>query len=211
MSFLLAFAVAVAADLVDVKKLEPRFVLDIKYATTDNFTKRQLYPVARCLLRPEVAEMLLRAQRWLDSHHPGHVFMLKDCYRPEHLQRVMWEVVAGTPQQGYVANPGSKTGSVHNYGAAVDLTLVHDSAELDMGTPYDYFGKLAEPRHEEQLVRDGKLLREHVDNRKMLRDAMVLGGGFLPLTHEWWHFDALRGAALRRKYSKLDIPLEAVP
>src|SRR5687768_17421750 len=89
-------------ELVDVTKLDSRLVLDIKYATTDNFTNRKLYPVARCLLRPEVAEMILRAQRWLDAHHAGHMLMLKDCYRPVSIQHVLWDAVKGTPQQGYV-------------------------------------------------------------------------------------------------------------
>jgi zinc D-Ala-D-Ala dipeptidase len=196
--------------LVDVMKLEPRFVLDIRYATTDNFTGKQLYPVARCLLRPEVADKLLVAQKWLDEHERGHVLMLKDCYRPASIQRVLFDAVKGTAKQSYVMNPDSKTGSVHNYGAAVDLTLAKDGRELDMGTAYDHLGVLAEPRHEERFVAEGKLTRAQVAARHVLRDAMV-AAGFRPLSNEWWHFDALQGAALRARYNKLDIPLEAVP
>jgi zinc D-Ala-D-Ala dipeptidase len=198
-------------DLVDVTALDARWIVDVRYATTDNFTGQQLYPVSRCLLRTEVAAKLQKAQAWIDAHHAGHTFILKDCYRPESVQRRMWEIVRNTPQRKYVADPSSATGSVHNYGAAVDLTLAGaDRKELDMGTPYDFFGELAEPQHEERLVREGKLTAAQVANRRILRDGMVKGGGFLSLKHEWWHFDALQGNALRAKYQKMDVPLEAV-
>jgi len=207
--FWLVLSVANPA-LVDVTTLDNRFVLDIKYATTDNFTGKQLYPTgARCLLRPKVAEMLLRAQKYLDEHHKGHVLLLKDCYRPRHIQKVMWEVVKGTPQQSYVANPFSKTGSVHNYGAAVDLTVADASGrELDMGTPYDSFQKLAQPRHEEEFLKQGKLTWAQVGARRMLRHAMTKGGGFKFISNEWWHFDALQGKVLRQTYKILDVPIQ---
>ncbi len=205
---LLVSLLAADAELVDPTQLEPRLLLDIKYATRDNFTGEKLYPVARCLLRPAVADMLVRAQHYLDAHHPDYVLLLKDCYRPESIQRRMWQVVAGTPMQGYVANPSSKTGSVHNYGAAVDLTLSKDGHEVDMGTPYDHLGVLAQPRYEERFVGEGKLTSQQVANRKVLRDAMVQGGGFKMIRNEWWHFDALQGVALRARYSKLDVPLD---
>ena len=196
------------APLVDATSLDSRFKIDIKYATSDNFMKRVLYPVGRCLTRTAVGDMLKAAQKYLDDHNPGFVLMLKDCYRPHSVQVAMWEVVKGTPQEAYVANP--KGGSVHNFGAAIDLTLADkDGKEVDMGTPYDFFGKLAEPRHEEDFVKEGKLTPTQVANRKLLRDAMVKGGGFKSIPNEWWHFDALSGKELRAKYQILDVPLDA--
>jgi D-alanyl-D-alanine dipeptidase len=195
--------------VVDMAVLEPRLRLDIKYATPDNFTGKILYPVARCLLRKEVASMVVAAQRWLDEKRPGYVLMLKDCYRPVSVQKIMWEVVKDTPMRGYVANPYGKTGSVHNYGCAVDLTLADAAgAEVDMGTPYDHLGILAQPRHEERFVAEGKLTAAQVEMRHVLRDAMV-AGGFHTIPNEWWHFDALQGQTLRGRYGKLDIPLDA--
>lgn len=202
---------APADDLVDVTHLEPRLVLDIRYATPDNFTGQRLYPVARCLLRAPVAAQLVAAQRWLDAHHPGAVLVLKDCYRPAHIQRRMWEAVQGTRKALYVASPDKKIGSVHNYGAAVDVTLAEGGHELDLGTPYDYLGKLAELRHEDRYLAEGKLTAAQVERRRRLRAAMVEGGGFKTIISEWWHFDALQGGELARRYRKLDVPLEAVP
>lgn len=194
--------------LIDVAALAPHLRFDIRYATPDNFTKQQLYPVARCLLRPEVAAMVVAAQQHLDVQAQGYVLLLKDCYRPESVQKRMWEVVKGTPLQAYVANPYSKTGSVHTYGCAADVTLADRSGqEVDMGTAYDHLGILAEPRHEKRFVAEGKLTREQIERRQILRSAMTRAG-FKGLAHEWWHFDAWQGAALRQRYQRLDLPLE---
>lgn len=200
---------AAEIDLVDVSTLDERWVLDIRYATTDNFTGRVLYPTARCLLRPAVAGMLVKAQSHLDEEHPGYTFRFKDCYRPRSVQKTMWEVVKGTKDQSYVANPYGRTGSVHNYGAAVDLTLNGpDGEEVDMGTPYDSFQKLAQPRWEERFLAEGQLTEEQVQNRRRLRSAMT-HAGFKIIRNEWWHFDALQGAALRKRYEILDVPLDS--
>jgi zinc D-Ala-D-Ala dipeptidase len=144
-------------------------------------------------------------------HAQGYVLMFKDCYRPASVQLKMWDVVKGTPMAPYVADPHSKTGSVHNYGAAVDITLIDaQGKEVDMGTPHDFLGELAEPRLEERFLQEGKLTAEQIKNRRILRAAMVDGGKFLQLDFEWWHYDALRGDALRATYQKLDVPLTAV-
>ena len=205
-----ALLLALQPELVDVTKLEPRLRLDIRYATPDNFVGKKLYSTGRCLLRPAVAEAVVRAQRYLDAHRRGYTLLLKDCYRPASVQAIMWEAVKGTPKQKYVANP--RSGSVHSYGAAVDATLADaEGHEVDMGTPYDHLGTEAEPRNEASLLAAGKLTPTQVEHRHMLRDAMVKGGSLKSIQSEWWHFDALRGAELRARYEQLDVPLEAVP
>jgi len=199
-----------APALVEVATLDARFSFDIRYDTPDNFTGEVLYPVARCLIRPEVGAMLVRAQAYLDEHAPGYTLLFKDCYRPARVQRRMWAAVVGTPKQRYVANPDSKTGSVHCYGAAVDVTLRGpDGREVDMGTPYDFLGRLAEVRREEAHRATGLLSEAQLENRRRLRRAMRDGGGFLVLSTEWWHFDALRGKALRARYERLDLSLDS--
>lgn len=198
--------------LVDVAKLHPAFLLDVRYATTDNFVGKQIYPEARCLLVRPVAEKLVRAQRWLDEHHAGLRLMLKDCYRPHSAQFLLWDAVKGTPKAAYVANPHTPTGSIHSYGAAVDLTLAdRDGRELDLGTPYDYLGRLAEPRHEAEYLASGKLTEAQVRDRRILRDAMKKGGGFFAIPNEWWHFDAAPKAIVRKRWHRLDVPFSAIP
>ena len=201
-----------AAPLVDVAGLDARFVLDIRYATADNFFGEQVYPEARCILRRDVAKQVTKAQRWLDAHHPGLRLLFKDCYRPDPIQHVLWDAVKGTSKAAYVANPNTKTGSIHSYGAAVDLTLADaQGEELDMGTPYDHLGKLAEPRHEARFLARGELTQAQVDRRLILRRAMTEGGGFVMINNEWWHFNAAPAAEVRKKYRRLSVPFEAVP
>jgi D-alanyl-D-alanine dipeptidase len=195
--------------LIDVMAMSDRFLLDLRYATADNFFGQKVYPVARCLLRKSVAWRMVQAQAWLEKHHPGLRLMFKDCYRPDDVQWIMWAAVKGTPKAAYVANPETVTGSIHSYGGAVDLTLASaDGQELDMGTPYDFLGKLAEPRHEERFLKEGKLTRAQVDHRRILREAM-LSAGMHMLKNEWWHFNADTAAKVRKKYSRLNVPLES--
>lgn len=202
---------AAAADLVDVSKLHPLFLLDVRYATEDNFFGKKVYPVGRCLLRSAPAEKLVRAQQWLEKNHPGLRLVLKDCYRPASIQFVLWDAVKGTPKSRYVANPNSKTGSIHSYGAAVDLTIADAKGkELDMGTEYDHLGELAEPRLEKQFLKEGKLTRAQVDNRLILRKAMR-AAGWKTIPNEWWHFNDGSHAEVRERYEKLDVSLTDVP
>jgi D-alanyl-D-alanine dipeptidase len=183
---------AKAGPLVDVAPLIPGAVLDLRYATADNFTGRALYPVARCLLRPEVAARLARAARRLERQ--GDRLRLYDCYRPLSIQRAMWKTY---PHAGFVADP--KSGSLHNRGAAVDVGLsAPDGAELPMPTRFDAFEKKARARATDGIPRE---LRKRRDR---LRAAME-AEGFVVNPLEWWHFaarDALR-------FPLLDLPLDA--
>jgi D-alanyl-D-alanine dipeptidase len=181
-----------AAPLVDVALLIPRAVLDLRYATPDNFTGRALYPVARCLLQPEVAARLARAAAKLERR--GYRLRLYDCYRPLSVQRAMWEAV---PRVGFVADP--KTGSLHNRGAAVDVGLsAQDGSELEMPTRFDSFERKARAWATAGIPPEA---RRHRDR---LRAAME-AEGFAVNPLEWWHFDA--DGAL--EHPLLDLPLTA--
>ncbi|WP_246141664.1 M15 family metallopeptidase [Phaeodactylibacter luteus] len=163
------------AEWAEVSRLAPEIVLDLKYATADNFVKEQMYDCGRCFLRPEVAAAVARVQRKMVQKGLG--LKMLDCYRPRPIQQKLWDKV---PDPRYVADPAE--GSMHNRGAAVDLTIVDLSTgrELDMGTPYDFFGPEAHPSYQD-------LPEKVLANRKLLRDAM-LEEGFQPITTEWWHF-----------------------
>ncbi len=161
--------------LVDVTTLDTNFVLDIRYATTNNFTEKQMYECGRCYLREPVAQLLIQAQQ--EFMEMGYRIKLYDCYRPRPIQYKLWEVV---PDARYVARPW--VGSVHNRGGAVDLTLVDSvGQELKMGTDYDYFGEEA---HQDYTDLPEEVLR----NRALLRDILKKYH-FSPIRTEWWHFD----------------------
>lgn len=171
--------------LVDATTRVPGLAVELPYATEDNFLGRAVYPEgARCLLLPEVADRLAQAARTLEAQ--GFRLKAWDCYRPLHVQWAMWKQV---PRKGYVADP--RTGSNHNRGAAVDVTLVtQDGAAVEMPTPFDTFGPAA--HHGSTAgTEEGRAHRE------ALRQAMVQAG-FRPNRMEWWHYDApeRRGAPL---------------
>ena len=196
---------AVLPGLVDVGASLPVQV-QLKYATTDNFMKLNAYGgLTRCFLQSDAAVMLTTAHRLLQKSHPEWTFIMYDCARPRRVQLIMWDIVKGTPQQGYVANPTKPPGSIHNTGCAIDLSLwdTGKAVAVDMGTPYDFFGKKAEPRHEVDLWKSGQLTSEQYANRLALREVM-LRAGFRILPHEWWHFDCTDGTTARKKYPVIE-------
>ena len=164
-------------DLVDLERAIPHLRLDIRYATTNNFTGQQLYPEARCFLRRAPAKKLRAVQAELARSGLG--LKIFDGYRPLSVQRKMWAVF---PHPGYVADP--RKGSRHNRGAAVDVTLIclADGQELLMPTPYDDFTERA---HRNFMA----LPAEAIRNREQLEQVMRRHG-FEGLPTEWWHFDA---------------------
>ena len=158
----------------DIQHLDPSIRLDIRYATANNFTKAQIYDCGRCYLRPETAEALLRAQKNLQRDGLG--LKLFDCYRPRPYQQRLWDKV---PNPDYVTPP--KKGSMHSRGAAVDLTLVDARGnELDMGTPYDFFGP-------EAHFDNTRLPAQVLANRRLLRRVLETEG-LRGIRTEWWHF-----------------------
>lgn len=179
-----------AAPLVDITARIPDAVLDLRYATSNNFLGRQLYPNgARCLLLPETAERLERAAEVLRKQ--GFRLRLYDCYRPLSVQWEMWRVL---PKPGYVADP--RKGSNHNRGAAVDLGLsTPEGGEVEMPTGFDTFSPAAHHGFKGATP-------EATRHREILKAAME-AQGFRKNRMEWWHYDLPRAG----RNPVLDVPL----
>ncbi len=161
-------------DFRDVAALDPSIRLDIRYATADNFTKSKIYDCPRCLLRPEAADAIVKAHKSLKPKGLG--LKMYDCYRPRPYQQRLWDKV---PNPDYVTPPAK--GSMHSRGAAVDLTIVDSKGnELDMGTPYDFFGREAHTDHFD-------LPKKVLENRRLLRETLE-AVGFKGIRTEWWHY-----------------------
>lgn len=174
--------------------------VDIRYATANNFVGTNLYGTFnKAYLHKVAAKKLEAAAKHLQLQKPGWKILVFDALRPRSVQKKLWIHVEGTPQEQYVANP--KIGSVHNYGFAVDVSLVDDKGmEIDMGTPFDNFTELSQPQLEQKFLQEGKLTSQQVKNRKLLRNVMT-GAGFKQLPNEWWHYDALPIQELKKKYN----------
>jgi D-alanyl-D-alanine dipeptidase len=193
---------ALHPDYVDLTDLE-NVIVDLRYSGTNNLLSRPVYGgYQRVLLHKQAAEMFHLASRLLKEHYPQFRFIVFDALRPQTAQVEFWNLVKGTPQQSYFADPAK--GSLHSYGFAIDLGLVDASgAELDMGTPFDDLTPLAEPQKEEAFLASGELKPNQIANRKVLREVME-GGGFMQLPHEWWHYDALPAAEVRANFRRVE-------
>ncbi len=193
----------VEMGLIDIQTIDPSIKVDVKYSSTDNFMKADAYgDLNKIFLQKEVAEMLSKAHVALKKSYPNYRFIVFDGARPFRVQQKMWTIVKGTDMAHYVARPDAK-GSMHNYGCAVDLSIVDEKGkELDMGTPFDFLGALAQTTMEEIYIKQGKLTRKQVDNRLILRKAME-SVGFTVLKREWWHFNAFSDATVLKRYKKI--------
>jgi D-alanyl-D-alanine dipeptidase len=177
--------------MVDLAREIPGIVLDIRYATSDNFMGRRLYDAPRAFLRASAAQALHRVQDDLRARGLG--LKVWDSYRPYSVTVRMWREHAAV-SGNYLAPP--TLGSDHNRGIAIDVSLVDlaTGRELAMPTGFDDFSPRA--------WRDyGALPLGALYNRTLLREAME-AHGFHGLESEWWHY-AYRGA---KTYSVLDLP-----
>lgn len=190
-----------AAGLVDVQQLDSSIVIDLRYSTTDNFLGFDVYgDFDRCFLQPDVAEKLVKAQSLLKKKYPYYSLVVYDAVRPLRIQRLMWDTLKLPPgqKQKYLSNPAN--GSLHNFGAAVDVGIIDENnIPLDFGTKYDYFGELAHPEKEEQLLDEGRISHRQLLNRELLREVMRKAG-FSGIQTEWWHFNACSRAAAKERY-----------
>ncbi len=188
--WLILFTIAVAAqaparkpnqreaDLLELIKLDRSIKLDIRYARSDNFVGRAVYTQARAFLQRPAAEALVRVHRKLKDQ--GFGLAIFDGYRPWSVTKLFWDV---TPEdkRKYVANP--KTGSRHNRGCAVDLTMydVKTGKLVPMPSEFDDFSERSAPDYKGGTDEERR-------NRDLLRRAME-SEGFSVNSDEWWHFD----------------------
>jgi D-alanyl-D-alanine dipeptidase len=163
-------------DLVDLAVFDPRLRIDIRYATTDNFMHRVLYPVARAMAQRPAAEALKRVQDRAEAE--GYGLLIHDAYRPWRITKMMWDETPPA-QREFVADPA--TGSRHNRGCAIDLTLHRGGVAVSMPSPYDDFT--------EKAYRSYMGGTAEQNARRAVLERIMVAEGFIPLANEWWHFD----------------------
>ncbi len=177
------------STFVNLKQYSQDFEYDMKYATEDNFLKAKVYDCAECFLRLKTVNALIDAnKKFLEK---GYKIKIFDCYRPLDIQKKMWKIVSNPK---YVADPAK--GSIHNRGGAVDITLIDSlGKELDMGTPFDFFG--IEASHNYPNVSD------NVKQNRILLKTTMTSSGFNSFDSEWWHYNlktALNDAVSNAKW-----------
>ena len=167
-----------AADLVELVKLDPTIKLDIRYAGTNNFLGKPVYKESRAFLQRPAAEALLKAHQQLAKS--GYGLLIHDGYRPWAITKLFWDTTSGF-QREFVADP--KTGSKHNRGCAVDLTMYDLATGLVVEMPggYDEMTPRSYPDYPGGPP-------EARAKRDLLRQAME-GHDFTVEPNEWWHFN----------------------
>jgi len=166
------------AHLVELITLDNTIKLDIRYAGSDNFVGRPVYPEARAFLQKPAAKALVRVHKKLKKQGLGLVIF--DGYRPWAITKLFWDVVPEDKRK-FVADPAK--GSKHNRGCAVDLSIfdLKTGALIDMPSGYDEFTERASPNY------TGGTPQQRA-NRDMLRKLME-AEDFTVNPNEWWHFD----------------------
>ena len=160
--------------LIKITQLTHDILLDMRYATPNNFTHNTIYPSSDCYLRPEALECLEKAIVLAKAQ--GYRFKILDAYRPQKAQEKLWSIC---PDPTYISPP--ERGSPHTRGVAVDVTLVNDeNEELDMGTPFDTFSPVS--HHGTQS------LSAHAAANRYLLLGIMMSAGWDLYINEWWHY-----------------------
>lgn len=176
--------------LVDIKSLDKSIIADLRYATDNNFTGEILYTEdIGIYAEPGLANAVVKTNSLLHKIYPDYNIVIFDAARPMSVQKHMFNLVKGTDNEQYIANPyGNFPGGFHNYGMAVDLSIADENGvPLNMGTGFDDFTNLAHVGIEYDLFSKGLLSFEAYSNR-MLLYALTAASGLMPYPFEWWHY-----------------------
>ncbi len=189
------------AGMVNVQELDSTIMVNLAYSSPNNILGYDIYGnLNQAYLRPEAAKKLVLAQKKLQAYNASYSLYIFDATRPRRIQQRLWDEseLPIEERSKYIAHP--QRGSIHNYGMAVDLGIwVDGQGLLDMGTSFDDFSLRSHISSEDYLISVGALKPTHVQNRKLLRQVMI-SSGFLTLSTEWWHFDAMERSATKEQF-----------
>ncbi len=164
-------------------------LIDIKYATSNNFTHRPVYNNAKCFLHIDAYNKLLTAIKF--ANKLGYKIKIFDAYRPAEAQYILWE---HTPDINFLAHP--EKGSPHSRGVAIDLTLVDKNGDdVDMGTEFDAFTTLSFHSEIENISKEAQ------QNRLILLGIMSVSGWDF-YNNEWWHYQLFNSKTYKLVFDK---------
>lgn len=200
--------------LVDISTLDKDILVELRYATTNNFMQQNIYgELRKAYFVPHFARKIAQAQQILRQRKPGYRLLIYDAARPQSAQHRMRQAVEGTPYTAYVAE--ASRGGRHNFGVAVDLTIADkDGRALDMGAPFDHFGReawIGDGRNTTlqhfkayiaQMQKQGIISAEAAANRTLLVEIMD-AVGLRPYAKEWWHYQERVSMSRTREIYKL--------
>ncbi|MEC8265634.1 MAG: D-alanyl-D-alanine dipeptidase [Pseudomonadota bacterium] len=160
-------------DLVNVKQKNADVIIDLRYASENNFTSQKIFNSNECYIHNVAFEHLCKSIEI--SKKLGYKLKIFDAYRPVYVQKALWNKL---PDPNFIAPP--EKGSPHSRGVAIDLTLTRDGEELDMGTEFDEFSRLSYHGNLD-------ISKESYENRLILLGIMT-DSGWDFFRNEWWHY-----------------------
>ena len=188
---------------IEISTLDPTIEVELMYAKSDNFVGEKMYDFHKAYLHPKAAKAIAEANKILGRIHPGWRLIIYDATRPMSVQQKMWDKVKGTRMQNYVSNP-KNGGGLHNYGLAVDVSIIDENGDsIPMGTKVDALTHLSHIDNEEELIEQGKMSKEAIENRRLLRRVMR-EAGFLTIRTEWWHFNYTTRSDAKANYKVVE-------
>lgn len=157
----------------NIQKLDPTIIVELRYATTNNFTQQVIYDFTTAIARTGTAQKLVTASRLL--REKGFRIKVWDAYRPVNAQKRLFDVY---PDPTFVAAPNPNFS--HQKGVTFDLTLTDlAGGEIEMQTGFDDFSTLAfrnSPRSAEQ------------EKYYQILDQAMTAAGFKGYPNEWWDY-----------------------
>jgi D-alanyl-D-alanine dipeptidase len=193
----------IEAGLIDVHVIDKSIKVDLVNSDTKkNFFRENFYDgLTKAYLREEVAKKLSNAQKHLESKFPGYSILIMDAARPRSVSQLMYDKMKGTKFEKFVANP--KKGSMHNYGIAVDVTIVDENGkEIGMGFSPFYRSDFSIYWGYAKLKMFG--LNEKQKKNRNLLSTVMRKAGFIPLSYEWWHFNGMPKDKARKRYQIIE-------
>lgn len=187
----IAFPEPEDADFVPVLAYIPDIVVDLRYASENNFTGQKIYGFSQVWLRYGTVKKLMQVQEALKERSLG--LKIWDGFRPTSVQFKLWEIC---PDPTYVSNPNNGFSS-HSRGNTVDITLTHaDGTELTMPTGFDDFSKLAD--------RDYSDCGQEAAENALLLEQIMEKYGFRPYFGEWWHYSDAQTYPVEETFSPVE-------
>ncbi len=181
----------IESGLINLNEVDSTISVNLKYADTNNFIHQKIYFGLKYAYLPKVVALrLCSAQTYIKKENPDLSLVVFDAARPLQCQKLMWDSLKwpNYKKYNYIAPPSYK--SLHNYGCAVDVGLIDCKSNtlLDMGTTFDAFDSLSQPKLEYYFLKNKKLSQSAYNNRLILRRAMKQAK-FYGIGSEWWHFN----------------------
>lgn len=192
-----AYSVVPGPDggLIDVRRYTDKIAIDLLFAQDENLLGYNVYGEDICMLQKKTLDKLLIAQEKFEED--GYTIIIYDAYRPYSVTVLLYEKYQDSK---YVSSYG---GSVHNRGAAMDMSLLDSKGRpVEMPSPMHTLNAYSN-RSSIQMYQIAKWNMDYMEE-------VMLDSGFTSIRSEWWHFNDADYTQYRKTDYDLDQLLKVI-